>query len=112
MRQIRRNWRKFYLSSGNIIQPRAVSLHLAMNKLCIFSDTAAKSEAIRRKLGGVFDLTFLDIDNIHTMESQPRVLFDINLRDAPHLLELKTWLSRKPKDGKVVFITDKASHVQ
>ena len=31
---------------------------------------------------------------------------------APHLLELKTWLSRKPKDGKVVFITDKASHVQ
>jgi len=83
-----------------------------MNKLCIFSDTVVKTEALRRKLGGVFDLTFLDIDNIHTTESQPRLLFDINLRDAPHLLELKTWLSRQPKDGKVVFITDKASRVQ
>jgi HD-GYP domain-containing protein (c-di-GMP phosphodiesterase class II) len=40
------------------------------------------------------------------------VLFDINLRDGQHLLELKEWLNRKPKDGKVVFITDKASHAQ
>src|SRR4029077_7900830 len=96
----------------NVLQPTAVSFHPAMNKLCIFSDTAVKTEALRRKLGGVFDLTFLDIDKIHATESQPRLLFDINLRDAPHLLELKTWLSRQPKDGKVVFITDTAPHVQ
>src|SRR6266705_1480347 len=83
-----------------------------MNKLCIFSDAAAKSEAIRRQLDGIFDLTFLDIDHIHATESQPCVLFDINLRDGQHLLELKEWLNRKPKDGKVVFITDKASHAQ
>jgi len=83
-----------------------------MNKLCIFSDAAAKNEAIRRQLDGIFDLMFLDIDNIHAAEPQPRVLFDINLRDGPHLIELKKWLSRKPKDGKIVFVTDKASHAQ
>src|SRR5437762_7351743 len=107
------NWRKFYSSIDNLIQPSAVGLRLAMmNKLCVFSDAAAKSAAIRRQLGGIFDLTFRDIDNIHATESQPRVLFDIDLRDGPHLLELKEWLNRKPKDGKVVFITDKASHAQ
>ena len=100
------NWRKFYSSIDNFIQPSAVGLRLAMmNKLCIFSDAAAKSAALRRKLDGIFDLTFLDIDNIHATESQPRVLFDIDLRDGPHLLELKEWLNRRPKDGKVVFIT-------
>src|SRR5438045_9617514 len=79
------NWRKFYSSIDNLIQPSAVGLRLAMmNKLCIFSDAAAKSAAIRRQLGGIFDLTFRDIDNIHATESQPRVLFDIDLRDGPH----------------------------
>src|SRR5471032_1504648 len=98
--------RQFYSTLG-------CRLALAMmNKLCIFSDAAAKSETIRRQLGGIFDLTFLDIDNIHATESQPRVLFDIDLRDGPHLLELKKWLNCKSKDCKVVFITDKASHVQ
>jgi putative nucleotidyltransferase with HDIG domain len=82
-----------------------------MNELCIFSDAAAKRAAIRRQLSGIFDLTFLDIDNIHATESQPRVLFDIDLRDGPHLLELKKWINRN-KTCKVVFITDKASHVQ
>src|SRR5438045_9036300 len=106
------NWRKFYSIIDNFIQPPAVGLRLAMiNKLCMFSDAAAKRAAIRRQLGGIFDLTFLDIDNIHATELQPRVLFDIDLRDGPHLLELKKWISRKSKTCKVVFITDKASHV-
>jgi putative nucleotidyltransferase with HDIG domain len=83
-----------------------------MNKLCIFSDAAGTKEAIRRQLDGIFDLTFLDIEHIHSTEAQPRVLFDINLRDGQHLLELREWINRKPKDGKVVFITDKASHAQ
>lgn len=83
-----------------------------MQKLCIFSDAAANREAIRRQLGGIFELTFLDLDHIHAAESQPCLLFDINLRDGPHLLQLKEWLNRKPKDCKIVFVTDKASHVQ
>src|SRR5476649_2730630 len=113
MRRITMNWRNFYPSSDNFIQLAAVGLCLAMmNKLCIFSDAVAKSQTIRRQLGGIFDLTFLDIDNIHATELQPRVLFDIDLRDGPHLLELKKWLNCKSKDCKVVFITDKASHVQ
>jgi putative nucleotidyltransferase with HDIG domain len=83
-----------------------------MNKLCIFSDAAVKRQAIRQQLGGTFELTFLDLDHIHAAEPQPYLLFDINLRDGAHLPKLKEWLDRKPKDGKVVFVTDKASHAQ
>src|SRR3954466_13161512 len=83
-----------------------------MNKLCIFSDAGGKSAAIRRQLGGIFDLTFLDVENVRAADSQLPVLLDIDLSDGPHLLELKKWLSLKPKDGKVVCVTDKASHAQ
>ena len=31
---------------------------------------------------------------------------------APHLLELKEWLKRKPKAGKVIFVIDKASRTE
>jgi putative nucleotidyltransferase with HDIG domain len=83
-----------------------------MNKVAVFIDAAAKREATRLLLGHIFDLTFFDIENIQTAESQPCLLFDINLRDGPHLLEIKEWLNRKPKSSKVVFVTNKASHVQ
>jgi putative nucleotidyltransferase with HDIG domain len=83
-----------------------------ISNLAIFTDAAPKREAIRRQLAGAFALTFFDLDHIHAAETQPHLLFDINFRNCPRLLELKEWLNHKPKDGKVVFVTDKASHVQ
>jgi len=83
-----------------------------ISKLSIFTDTVPKREAIRRQLSGFFELTFHDLDHIHAAKLQPYLLFDINLRDSPRLLELKQWLSRKPKDGKAVFVTDKTSRIQ
>jgi putative nucleotidyltransferase with HDIG domain len=83
-----------------------------ISNLSIFTDAAPKREAIRRQLADIFELTFLDFDQIHAAASQPYLLFDINFRECPRLLELKEWLNRKPKDGKLVFVTDKGSHVQ
>jgi putative nucleotidyltransferase with HDIG domain len=83
-----------------------------INKLSIFTDAVPKGEVIRRLLDGIFELTFVDLDYIQAAELQPYLLFDINFTDSQRLLELKEWLDRKPKDGKVVFVTDKASHVQ
>jgi putative nucleotidyltransferase with HDIG domain len=83
-----------------------------MNKLCIFSDAAEKAEALRRQFGGIFELTFLDLDHVHAAEPRSCLLFDIDLRDSQRLPKLRDSLSRRPKDSKVVFVTDKASHVQ
>jgi len=83
-----------------------------IDNLSIFTDAAPKREAIRRQLASAFALTFFDLDHIHSAESQPHLLFDINFAKCPRLLELKEWLNRKPKGGKVVFVTDKASHAQ
>jgi putative nucleotidyltransferase with HDIG domain len=83
-----------------------------MNKLCIFSDGADKAETLRRQFGGIFELMFLDLDHVHAAEPQSCLLFDIDLRDSQRLPKLRESLSRRPKDSKVVFVTDKASHVQ
>jgi len=83
-----------------------------INNLAIFTDTAPKWEALRWRLAGFFELTFLDLDHIHAAEPQLYLLFDIDFRDCRRLLELKEWLNRKPKNSKVVFATDKASHAQ
>lgn len=82
-----------------------------MNQLGIFTDSAAKRETIRAQLGGLFDLRFFELGNVHDVEPQPFLMFDVSLR-GQHLLELKEWLKRRPKDGRVIFVTDKSSHVQ
>lgn len=81
-------------------------------KLSVCTDTPQKRDAIRRRIGDVFELSFLDLDEIHAAPLQPQLLFDVDFSDSPRLLNLKQWLNRKPKDGKVVFVTDKASHIQ
>ena len=83
-----------------------------MSKLAILTDTAPKQEVIRRQLGGIFELTFVDLDRIQAADFRPNLLLDINLRDNPRLPDVKAWLSRRPKDGKAIFVTDKASHIE
>ena len=81
-------------------------------KLAILTDAAPKRETISRQLGSIFDLTFLNPNDVSATELQPPLLCDINLRESPRLLELKEWLNRRPKDAKVVFVTDKANYIQ
>ena len=81
-------------------------------KLSVCTDGPQKRDAIRRRIGDVFELTFLDLDEIQSAPLQPQLLFDINFSDSPRLLNLKEWLNGKPQGGKVVFVTDKASHIQ
>ena len=80
-----------------------------MNQLSIFVDTSTDTEAIRRQLAGVFELRFRPLDRIQDMTPEPYLVFDINMHDGPHLIEIKEWLKRRPKDGKVVFVIDETS---
>lgn len=78
-----------------------------MNQLSIFVSASTDTEAIRHQLADVFELRFLSLDQIRHMTPEQYLVFDINMHDGPHLLELKEWLKQKPKGGKVIFVIDK-----
>jgi putative nucleotidyltransferase with HDIG domain len=80
-----------------------------VNQLSIFVDDSTDTEAIRRQLAGVFELRFRPLDRIQDLTPEPYLVFDIDMHDGRHLLEIKEWLKRKPKDGKVVFVIDETS---
>lgn len=83
-----------------------------MNELWIVSDLPSKAAAIRRQLDGLFDLHFVVVSRISEIEPPRYLLVDVDLTDSSQAAKLKAWLSRKPKDGKVIFAVDKASHFQ
>src|ERR1700688_2598402 len=82
-----------------------------MSRLSIFIEASTNTEAIRRQLAEIFELRFLHLDQIRGMQPEQNLVFDINMRDGTHLLEVKEWLKRKPKDGKVVFVIDQMSWI-
>lgn len=91
--------------------PLAVTQESSMNRLSVFIDASTDVAATQRALSNVFELSFLPIASIASRKPEPYLVFDINMRDASHLSEVKDWLRRKPKDGKAIFVTDRASRV-
>ena len=83
-----------------------------INKLSVFTDAKQKQDVIRRRIGGIFELTFLDLDDIRAAPLQPLMLFDVNFSDSARLPELKERLNGRPRGGKAIFVTDKGSHIQ
>ncbi len=83
-----------------------------MNQLSIFCDSPAFSEDIRSQLAEIFEIRFHRFDNIQDADPEQYIIVDINLKEITRLLDLKDWLKRKPKDGKAIFVTDKASHLE
>jgi DNA-binding response OmpR family regulator len=83
-----------------------------MQKLCVVSDTPGKAATIRRQLDGIFDLQFLDFDRIDGVEPPRYLLVDIDFGISRRAVQVKQWLERKPKRGKVIFVVDRTSHLQ
>ena len=81
-------------------------------RLSVFTDAGQKRDAIRRRLDGLFELEFLEFDEVEGVTLQPHLLFDIDFKEGPRLLQLKEYLKRRPKGGKVIFVTDKSSRAQ
>ncbi len=54
----------------------------------------------------------MDIARIHDQQPARYTVLDISLGDPSRLLELKDWLKRKPKDSKIVIVTDRASRLE
>ena len=83
-----------------------------MQDLWIVSDAPTRAAAIRRQLDGIFTVKIVEPGRLGDTQPPPRVLCDVDFSNGSQVASLKAWLGRKPKDGKVVFAVDKASHLQ
>jgi len=81
-------------------------------KLCIVTDLPSKAAAIQRQLGGIFEPYWVELHRIHDAVPAPYLVFDVDFTRSERAVRVKEWLSRKPKDAKVIFAVDKASHLQ
>jgi len=74
--------------------------------------TRTRQQALARALGSLFELDFQQLPGAFQTMPRRHTVIDIDLSDDAQLLPLKSWLSRKPNDAKVIFVTDKASRLQ
>jgi putative nucleotidyltransferase with HDIG domain len=83
-----------------------------MEKIWIITDKPSQVAAIRQQVEGIFDLEFLQLGRVRYIDPPPSLLLDLDFGNSSLLLNIKDWLSRKPKDGKAVFVVDHASRLQ
>ena len=81
-------------------------------RLCVLTDSAGKQAALRGRLGGAFDLEFVEIGPSSELLPVPHLLIDIDLRTSSRLRELKDWLGRKKTRARILVAIDKGSHSQ
>ncbi len=65
-----------------------------------------------RQLAGLFEIEFNDAANIGSGRPGPYTVIDMDLSDASQIAALREWLSGKPEGAKVIFCTDRGSHLQ
>ena len=83
-----------------------------MQRLTIIGTAKSAFDKVIKDIAGVVDCEFMPLDA--ALEAPPGqfTLIDIDLEQGARLVELKDWLAARPSGAKVVFITDKSSHLQ
>src|SRR5438128_4651079 len=69
-------------------------------------------DRIRTQLASHFEIEFKPFESSLNSQLGRYSVFDFDLNDPTHLLKLKDKLKTRPKDAKVIFVTEKASHLQ
>jgi putative nucleotidyltransferase with HDIG domain len=83
-----------------------------MHQILIVGDKRTRPEELTRRLAELFEIDFQLLPDLSEPAPKQHTLIDIDLNNDPQLLPLKQWLKRKPKNAKVIFITDKSSRLQ
>jgi hypothetical protein len=83
-----------------------------MPKLCVVTGMPSKEAAIRRQLDGVFGFQCVRLDQIGGNDPAQDLLLDVDLSMDGTARKVKEWLSRRPKDARVIIAIDKASRLQ
>ncbi len=83
-----------------------------MNQLAAICDSPENAQRVHGHLEGLFDIQCVSPDRLD--EAQPPGRYTVvvaNLNDLDRVRGLRHWLTQKPKDGKVIFVTDKGSRL-
>lgn len=83
-----------------------------MHKLTIIGAAKPAFDSIIKEVAGVADCEFKLFDAALGTAPDQFTLIDIDLEEGSRLVSLKNWLARKPSGAKVIFVTDKSSHLQ
>ena len=83
-----------------------------MHQIADFGDLHGNRDRLRKQLASLFDIEFKPLESILDSSLGTYTVFDFDLNDPTHLLRLKDKLKSRPKDAKVVFVTEKTSRLQ
>ena len=83
-----------------------------MHSLAIFSDSPESADTLFRQLSGTFDVRCQNFTRVPDQDPDLYTVVDTSLKDSERLPDLKQWMARKPKDGKIVFLVDKGSRIE
>lgn len=82
-----------------------------MLQLSVYSDRMANADMLSSQLDGVLELRCRRFKGVPDRDPELYTLIDTSLKDSPNLNELKEWMAKKPKDGKIIFAVDKTSRL-
>ena len=77
-----------------------------MNRLTLFSNSHAETERLRRQVAGFIEVRAFAAAQIPEIKPDQFTLVATSLKDTGRLLDLKDWMKSRPRDGKVIFVTD------
>jgi putative nucleotidyltransferase with HDIG domain len=83
-----------------------------MDRLTIIGAAKPAFDSIIKEIAHVADCEFKSFDAALGTPPSQFTLIDIDLEEGSQLVRLKNWLARKPSGAKVIFVTDKSSHLQ
>ena len=83
-----------------------------MNQVAYFGDLCRNRDRLRTQLASLFEIEFKPLESSLESRLGQYTVFDFDLNDTKHLLKLKDKLKSRPKDAKVIFVTEKASRLQ
>ena len=83
-----------------------------MNQVAYYGDLCRNRERLHQQLANLFAIDFKPLESALEASLGQFTVFDFDLNDTTHLLKLKDKLKDRPKDAKVVFVTEKASRLQ
>ena len=83
-----------------------------MDKLTIIGAAKPAFDSIIKEIADVVDCEFKLFGAALGAPPGQFTLIDIDLEEESQLVSLKNWLAGKPDGAKIIFVTDKSSHLQ
>jgi putative nucleotidyltransferase with HDIG domain len=78
-----------------------------MDQLSIVADTNDDASHISRQVTGILATQSFLRDRLPTAKPGKYTIVDIDLANKAHLSDLRQWLERRPKGGKVIFAVER-----